>query len=151
MAAHSYAVTVEADVFIARQAAERLASAEGFQRLAAQEVALIVSELAWNILRHAGGGRIDISVVSDPRHGLALEIRAFDPKPPIADLALAQRDGHTAGGPIPPGAMLHRRGIGSGLGAVARLGDRLVQEPHASGGKCLVVTRYRVRPRPAPG
>lgn len=150
MAAHSYAVTVEADVFIARQAAEKLASAEGFARLAAQEVALIVSELAWNIIRHAGGGRIDISTLDDVRHGRGLEIRAWDPKPPIGDLALAQRDGHTAGGPIPPGAMLHRRGIGSGLGAVARLGDRLVQEP-VGDGKCLVVTRYRVRPRQAPG
>jgi anti-sigma regulatory factor (Ser/Thr protein kinase) len=147
---HSYAVSVEADVFIARQAAERLATAEGFPRLAAQEVALIVSELAWNIVRHAGGGRIDLAVITDLRHGRGLEIRAWDPKPPIPDLALAQRDGHTAGGPIPPGAMLHRRGIGSGLGAVARLGDRVVQEP-SDPGKCLVVTRYRVRPRPTQG
>lgn len=150
MAAHSYAVTVEADVFIARQAAERLATAEGFPRLAAQEVALIVSELAWNIIRHAGGGRIDLAPVADLRHGKGLEIRAWDPKPPIADLALAQRDGHSASGPIPPDAMLRRRGIGSGLGAVARLGDRFVQEP-APAGKCLVVTRYRVRPRPGQG
>ncbi len=42
-------------------------------------------------------------------------------RPPIADLALAQRDGHTAGGPIPPNAMLRRRGIATRiLGAVAR-------------------------------
>lgn len=150
MAAHSYVVSVEADVFIVRQAAERLAVVQGFAHLAAQEVALIVSELAWNIVRHAGGGRIDMSVVTDVKHGRGLEIRAWDPKPPIVDLALAQRDGHTAGGPIPPGAMLHRRGIGAGLGAVARLGDRLVQEPAAQG-KCMVVTRYRVRPRPTLG
>lgn len=150
MAAHSYVVAVEADVFIVRQAAERLAVVQGFAHLAAQEVALIVSELAWNIVRHAGNGRIDLAVRDDPRHGLGLEIRAWDPQPAIADLELAQRDGHTAGGRIPPGAMLHRRGIGSGLGAVARLGDRLVQEP-AEPGKCLVVTRYRVRPRPTLG
>jgi hypothetical protein len=37
--------------------------------------------------------------------------------------------------------MLHRRGIGSGLGAVVRLGDRLVQVPEGAG-KCLVVTRF---------
>jgi len=153
VAAHSYAVSVEADVFIVRQAAERLAAAQGFAHLAAQEVALIVSELAWNIVRHAGGGRIDITVVDDLRHGRGLEIRAWDPQPPIADLALAQRDGHTAGGPIPPDKMLHRRGIGSGLGAVARLGDSFVQEPAATGktGKCLVVTRFRIRPRPTLG
>jgi serine/threonine-protein kinase RsbT len=150
VAAHSYLVSVEADVFIVRQAAERIAAGHGFPHISAQEVALIVSELAWNIVRHAGGGRIDMTVLDDPRYGRGLEIRAWDPQPPIADLALAQRDGHTAGGPIPPGAMLHRRGIGSGLGAVARLGDRFVQEP-ADPGKCLVVTRWRVRPRPTLG
>ena len=150
MAAYSYAVSVEADVFIARQAAERQATAEGFTRLAAQEVALIVSELAWNIVRHAGAGRIELQAIADPRHGPGLEIRAWDPRPPIADLALAQRDGHTASGPIPPDAMLRRRGIGCGLGAVARLGDRLLQEL-SDPGKVLVVTRYRVRPRPPPG
>ena len=99
-------------MFIARQAAERQATAEGFTRLAAQEVALIVSELAWNIVRHAGAGRIELQAIADPRHGPGLEIRAWDPRPPIADLALAQRDGHTASGPIPPDAMLRRRGIG---------------------------------------
>lgn len=148
MAAHSYEVGVEADVFIARQAAERLALSEGYPRVAAQEVALIVSELAWNIVRHAGSGRIEIAVIVDRRLGPGLEIRACDGAPPIADLALAQRDGHTAGGPIPADAMLKRRGIGSGLGAVARLGDRLVQEPRPPG-KCLIVTRFLVRPRPS--
>jgi len=73
---------------------------------------------------------------------------ACDAAPLIADLALAQRDGHTAGGPIPAHVMLTRRGIGSGLGAVARLGDRLRQEARATG-KCLVVTRFLRRPRPA--
>lgn len=146
-------IDVEADVYTARHAAERMALAYHFTKVAAQEVALITSELAWNIVRHAGKGHIHLSQIEDRTHGVGLEIRACDAAPPIPDLELAQRDGHTAGGPIPPEEMLRRRGIGSGLGAVARLGDCLVQRPDGPG-KCLVVTRYRVRPRrpgqPAP-
>lgn len=149
------AIEVEADVYTARHAAERLALACGFPKVAAQEVALITSELAWNIVRHAGKGNVHLAPLDDPTHGVGVEIRACDAAPPIPDLELAQRDGHTAGGPIPAEEMLRRRGIGSGLGAVARLGDGLVQRAQADGpGKCLVVTRYRVRPRrpgsPAP-
>lgn len=146
-------IGVEADVYTARHAAERLALALGFSRVAAQEVALITSELAWNIVRHAGKGHVHLAQLDDPTHGIGLEIRACDEAPPIRDLELAQRDGHTAGGPISVEEMLRRRGIGSGLGAVARLGDSFSQQPDGPG-KCLVVTRYRVRPRrpgsPAP-
>jgi serine/threonine-protein kinase RsbT len=124
-----------------------MAMAEGYPRLMAQEVALITSELAWNIVRHGGGGYIELAIVVDPKYGPGIEIHACDAAPPIADLALAQRDGHTAIGPIPAEVMLTRRGIGSGLGAVARLGDRLLQVPRGTG-KCLVVTRFLTRPRP---
>jgi anti-sigma regulatory factor (Ser/Thr protein kinase) len=139
---------MDADVYTARHAAERLALAEGYPRVTAQEIALITSELAWNIVRHGGGGHIALAVVIDATQGPGIEIRAFDAAPPIADLAVAQRDGHTAGGPIPADVMLRRRGIGSGLGAVVRLGDRLEQLPEGTG-KCLVVTRFLRRPRPA--
>jgi len=140
------AIGVEADVVTARHAAERMALAHGYTKVAAQEVALITSELAWNIVRHATRGHVNLALIDDPTHGLGLEIRACDGAPPIQDLELAQRDGHTAGGPISTEEMLHRRGIGSGLGAVARLGDSLMQLPDGPG-KCLVVTRFRVRPR----
>ncbi len=139
-------IDVEADVYTARHAAERLALASGFPKVAAQEVALITSELAWNIVRHAGKGHIELTAITDPTQGVGLEIRACDAAPPIPDLELAQRDGHTAGGPISPEDMMRRRGIGSGLGAVARLGDRLLQVPRGAG-KCLVVTRFLARPR----
>lgn len=139
-------IDVEADVYTARHAAERLALASGFAKVGAQEVALITSELAWNIVRHAGKGHIELTAIADPTHGVGLEIRARDTAPPIPDLELAQRDGHTSCGPISPEDMMRRRGIGSGLGAVARLGDGLVQLPEGAG-KCLMVTRFRVRPR----
>lgn len=141
-----YRVKTEAEVIAARRAAERLALQEGFTRIAAQEVALVTSELAWNLVRHAGGGEIELGLVSDPIAGPALTIAAIDSAPPIADLETALRDGHTAAGPIPLEERLRRRGLGSGLGAALRLSDRLVQEPLARG-KRIVATRYLVRPR----
>lgn len=146
MTSQRYVIGLDADVYTVRHAAERLALHEGYPKVAAQEIALITSELAWNIVRHAGNGHIEFAAVIDPVHGPGVEIRAFDVAPPIVDLALAQRDGHDAGGRIPLGAMLKRRGIGSGLGAVVRLGDRLQQLPQGTG-KCLVVTRFLSRPR----
>lgn len=130
----------------ARRAAERLALQEGFTRIAAQEVALVTSELAWNLVRHAGGGEIELRITSDAVAGPALTIAAIDSAPPIENLEVALRDGHTAAGPIPIEERLRRRGLGSGLGAALRLSDRLVQEPLARG-KQIVATRYLVRPR----
>lgn len=141
-----YRVTAEADVIGARRAAERLALAEGFPRIAAQEVALVASELAWNLVRHAGGGEIELLVVGDLKDGSGIAISAIDSAPPIADLATALLDGHTAAGPIPLAERIHRRGLGSGLGAVARLSDRLVQEPLPRG-KRITATRFLVRPK----
>lgn len=139
-----YRVTTEADVIGARVAAERLALQEGFPRLAAQEVALVTSELAWNLVRHAGGGEIELAMTNGP-HGPALVVAAIDGSPPIADLETALLDGHTANGPIPPEERMRRRGLGSGLGAALRLSDRLVQETLPKG-KRIVATRYLVRP-----
>lgn len=138
-------MTTEADVIGARRAAERLALQEGFPRLAAQEIALVTSELAWNLVRHAGGGEIEVTM-ANLAAGPAIVIAATDGAPPIADLETALRDGHTAAGPIPPEERLRRRGLGSGLGAALRLSDRLVQETLPKG-KRIVATRYLVRPR----
>lgn len=151
MATGRYRITAEPDVYAARRGAERLAASEGFPRIAAQEIALIASELAWNVLRHAGGGELEIRLHSDPQAGPAIVLVATDSAPPIADLQLAMIDGNSAAGPIPLDERLRRRGLGSGLGAVARLSDRLVQEPLAKG-KRIVATRFLARPRPgAPG
>lgn len=140
-----YRVITEADVIAARRAAERLAVQEGFSRIAAQEVALITSELAWNLVRHAAGGEIELTIASLAA-GPAVIVAAIDSGPPIADLETALLDGHTALGPISPEERMHRRGLGSGLGAALRLSDRLVQETLPKG-KQIVATRYLVRPR----
>jgi hypothetical protein len=54
-----YVIGLDADVYTVHHAAERLALHEGYPKVAAQEIALITSELAWNIVRHAGSGHIE--------------------------------------------------------------------------------------------
>ena len=105
----------------------RIAARLGFDARRAQELAIVVSELATNQVRHAGGGTIEI-------HGTAerVEVIASDDGPGIADLALALRDHHSKGQALHPDAP-KPGGIGCGLGAVYRLMDHVQVEDVPSG------------------
>lgn len=135
----------EVDVHAARQAALRCARALGFASAAGQEVAIVASELAWNVLTHGGGGSLEVVAVEDARRGVGVELRADDEGAPIADLALAVRDGHSDTGRLTAAELIGRRGIGSGLGAVVRLSDEFRYEGRERG-KRVVAVRYRTRP-----
>jgi serine/threonine-protein kinase RsbT len=102
---------------------------------------IVVSELASNILKYGIRGEIVFRRISDETNRPGIEIAARDVGPPINDFESALRDGWTDGSPIEPMKLLRRRGIGAGLGAVARLSDRLNYErtPH---GKVITARRY---------
>ena len=93
----------------ARRAAMELASSLDFSETEIGNVALVVTEAARNLLKHAGGGE----VILRGSHGHSpamLELLAIDKGPGIADVGLSFRDGYsTAGTP------------GTGLGAISRL------------------------------
>jgi anti-sigma regulatory factor (Ser/Thr protein kinase) len=86
----------------------------------------------------------------DPRRAAAamVVVTARDAGPPFRDLATALRDGHDDRSPIDPAVLVQRGGLGTGLGAVLRLTDRLEvrQEPT---GKEITATFSRQRLRPA--
>jgi hypothetical protein len=71
---------------------------------------------------------------------------ARDIGPPFADLALAMTDGCSDRGPIDPVELIHRKGIGAGLGAIARLSDSFEVLPGV-GEKRICVVRYLQRPK----
>lgn len=119
------AVTDPLDVFAARQAVQALAAAHDFPRRACHELAIVVSELATNILKYGVRGTIRLGIVDDDR-GRGLEIVAADHGPPLADLAVALRDGWTDRGPVPIGP---RASLGTGLGAVRRMTDVFEYHP----------------------
>jgi anti-sigma regulatory factor (Ser/Thr protein kinase) len=92
-----------------RRFATQLAQAAGFNESEAGGVALVTTELATNLLKHASSGEI---VVRPVVHGRVpgVELLALDRGLGISNLAQCLRDGYsTAGSP------------GTGLGAIARL------------------------------
>jgi anti-sigma regulatory factor (Ser/Thr protein kinase) len=94
---------------VARRAATTQAAAAGLNEADAGRAAIVASELATNLVRHARppGGMILIATAAD-----AVEILSVDRGPGIADVARSFQDGYsTAGTP------------GNGLGAVRRLSN----------------------------
>jgi anti-sigma regulatory factor (Ser/Thr protein kinase) len=107
------ALTEPSQVAEARRAATRLARHVGFDDVAAGRAALVVTEAATNVLKHAGEGQVLLAASAGPPPAVAtLEVVALDRGPGIADLALALRDGHSTAGTA-----------GNGLGAIRRLAD----------------------------
>ncbi|MEV5934427.1 ATP-binding SpoIIE family protein phosphatase [Streptomyces sp. NPDC052079] len=100
-----------------RVAAEQAAALAGLDDQRTASVALVATELATNLLKHAQAGQVLIDVVapSVPREGLpdrAVQITAIDHGPGIADVDAALRDGFSSSG-----------SLGAGLGTCRRLAD----------------------------
>jgi anti-sigma regulatory factor (Ser/Thr protein kinase) len=97
-------------------------------------------------LKYAATGELVARGFDAPGRGAGIEIVARDEGPPIVDFSRALRDGWTDCGPVDPATLLQRRGIGAGLGAVARLTDELGYERGVRE-KAIVAIRYLKRPR----
>jgi anti-sigma regulatory factor (Ser/Thr protein kinase) len=128
------------DVVAASHHAQRLARELGLSRRRAAAVAIVVSELASNIVKYGVRGEVAIEVrpLAD-RTGAAgrapfeLAVVATDIGPPIRNLALALADHCSDHGPIDPALLLRRGGLGTGLGAVVRLSDRFECQQEETG------------------
>lgn len=93
----------------ARRLARNLARDNGFGEEGSERCAIVASELASNIVKHAGTGSLALQTYADAA-GDGVEIVGFDSGPGISDLPQAMRDGHSTAG-----------SCGTGLGAVDRL------------------------------
>jgi anti-sigma regulatory factor (Ser/Thr protein kinase) len=95
----------------ARRAAVDLAKSYGFDDEQAGKIGLAVTEVASNVLKHAGHGRLLLrALLSDGIGGV--EVIALDKGPGIADVSASLRDGHSTSGTL-----------GGGLGALARMSE----------------------------
>jgi anti-sigma regulatory factor (Ser/Thr protein kinase) len=91
----------------ARRVAIRMADGLRFSEIAQGNLALVVTEAATNLIRHAKGGRIFLL----PRHRPAsIEVLAVDSGPGMVNVTDCLRDGFSTAG-----------GSGTGLGAMKRL------------------------------
>lgn len=112
----------------ARRHALQLAEDCGLDETEAGRLAIVVTELATNLLRHAQRGRILLSA----RPGRSeVEVVAIDEGPGISDLDRCFRDGYSTGGTP-----------GTGLGAVRRLADDFDLHSSTPGGT-VAVARVR--------
>lgn len=98
------AVEDPSGVAAARRAATEVGARQGMEAAALGRVALVATEMATNLLKHAGRG----TLLAGPWGG-GVELLALDRGPGMADLAACRRDGFSTAG-----------SAGEGLGAIAR-------------------------------
>ena len=95
----------------ARRRTAAVASAAGLDETTAGRAAIVVTELANNLWKHAGGGEILVSYPSS--QGPCIEILSLDNGPGMADVVRCFQDGYSTAG-----------SSGTGLGAVQRLSSQ---------------------------
>ncbi|MDB5326211.1 MAG: hypothetical protein JWM57_1780 [Phycisphaerales bacterium] len=105
----SVPVTETSQIGEARRIAAGMAEALGFDETARGQIAIVVTEIATNLIRHASGGEIVLQSLPAV-NCCGLEILALDRGPGIVSMADALRDGFSTG-----------TTAGTGLGAVNRL------------------------------
>ncbi|MFC8367778.1 SpoIIE family protein phosphatase [Streptomyces sp. NPDC057238] len=120
-----------------RVAAEEAAAAAGLDEQRTAAAALVATELATNLLKHAQAGEVVVDVVDPPvpgegRPGQVVQITALDHGPGISDVDGALRDGFSTTGSLGAGLGTCRRladdfalhsALGRGTVAVARVGS----------------------------
>ena len=101
-------VSESSQVGEARRVCVDAARRAGLDETGAGQVAIVATELATNLVKHAGGGEILVGTWNDPA-GSGIDVLALDRGPGMADAAACLRDGFSTAG-----------STGTGLGAVRR-------------------------------
>jgi anti-sigma regulatory factor (Ser/Thr protein kinase) len=115
----------------ARRAVTALGQRLGLDETFLGRLAIVATELAANLVKHAGSGQVVVRPLAD--HGtLGFELAALDRGPGIADVARSLQDGYSTSGTA-----------GTGLGAIRRLSDEF-DVYSASGRGTAVLSRLWV-------
>ncbi len=120
----------------ARRRASLLAGELEFDETGQGRVALVVSEAATNLIKHAGGGELILQGQGSDQGGNWLEILALDRGSGMIDVGRCMTDGYSTAG-----------SLGTGLGAIGRLSDD--SGIYSQSGEGTVVwARLDARPHP---
>ncbi|MBB6415697.1 ATP-binding SpoIIE family protein phosphatase [Streptomyces sp. AK010] len=114
-----------------RVAAEEASACAGLPSSRTATAALVATELATNLLRHADGGRVLINLVErghDDGRRAAVQLVSIDHGPGIPDVAAAMRDGYTT---------TVAASLGAGLGTCRRIANDF--DLHSAPGRGTVV------------
>jgi anti-sigma regulatory factor (Ser/Thr protein kinase) len=112
----------------ARRTARKMARDAGFDEIRAEQIAIVVTEAATNLLKHAHGGEILLRVTGseEARGRPGIEILAIDHGPGMDNIERCMQDGYSTG--VSPG---------QGLGAITRLSGE--SDFHSVPGKGTVI------------
>jgi anti-sigma regulatory factor (Ser/Thr protein kinase) len=119
-------VREQSHVFQTRQTAVSLAHELNFTEHQVGKVAIVATEIATNLLKHAERGEVSATVV-DERGVPGVELLSVDAGPGIADIQRVLTDGYSGTGTA-----------GTGLGAVRRLSDRFAIHSQVGAGTVLM-------------
>ena len=126
------AVTVPTHAAEARRVAVRLAIELGFNEAGQANLALVVTEIATNLVKHARSGRVVLSALPYPP---GIDIFGIDSGPGMTNVSECMRDGFSTA-----------ESAGTGLGAIRRLASQM--DVHSSPGlgtavwaRCFVQAR----------
>lgn len=112
----------ESDIGVCRRKGANLAAQMGFDKVKSGEVAILISELGTNVLKHGGGkGKIVICQIEDDHKRKAIEIWCCDSGNGIPNYQMALQDGFTA-----------KKSLGIGLGTISRFSDEIEINPTTS-------------------
>jgi serine/threonine-protein kinase RsbT len=114
-----------------RRLVRRLMERAGFSTMEITRVVTASSELARNMVRYAGGGRIGVEVIHEATR-TGVRVMFEDHGPGIRDIAEAMRDGYSTGG-----------GLGVGLPGAARLVDSFEIESHPGLGTRIEIRKWK--------
>ena len=120
-----HAVSESSGIAAVRRAGNQLASLLGLDETVAGKVALVITEAATNIFKHAGSGDILLRGLAEG-DARGIEILAIDKGPGFGNLEQAMRDGISTAG-----------SYGVGMGAMQRLADEFDLHADDSRGSAL--------------
>ncbi len=124
------AIVDDTDIVGARQQGRETAEKLGLSATESTLVATAISEIARNIMSHAGQGEIAIAIVTVDRVR-GIEVVARDEGPGIPDIERAMQDGYSTG-----------PGLGLGLPGASRLMDDFDVTSEVGVGTTVVMRKW---------
>lgn len=132
METKTIALEDDQDIAVARTQVRALAVALGFRAIDQTRLATVASELARNVVKYAGRGRLIAQPTEDTHGRQGLRLIFEDQGPGISNIEAAMRDGFSTG-----------RGLGFGLPGSKRLVDEFQIESERGRGTRVTVLRWR--------
>jgi serine/threonine-protein kinase RsbT len=124
----------ESDVALARRETRALGQRYGFPASATEALATAVSEIARNVIVHAGTGEV-LLAIDRAAGAFAIVVIARDDGPGISDIASAMRDGYSTA-----------FGLGLGLPSARRLVDEFAIESIVDQGTTVTMKKWLTPP-----